>query len=77
MSVVHNVSRKEYILQKKGYVICFHAMQELVAMGEPLVEYIPSNKNAMDLMMKFTSGQKIQYLVSKNFYDIYGGHQNE
>ena len=52
MSVLHNTSRSESVLRKKSKSVCYHAVFESVAMGESLVEPIPSKENVADLMTK-------------------------
>ena len=50
MSVVHYISRPESVLRKKSNSVCYHTVQESVAMGESLVGHIPSKENVADLM---------------------------
>ena len=64
MSVVHNASRPESMLRKKTNSICYHAVHELVAMGESLVGHIPISDNAADLMTKVLYRQRRKYLVT-------------
>ena len=40
MSVIHNTQRPESTLRKKSNLICYHAVRESVAMGEPLTGHI-------------------------------------
>jgi hypothetical protein len=42
MSVVHNTQSPESVLKKKSNAICYHAVQESVAMGESLIGHVPS-----------------------------------
>ena len=42
MSVIHNTQHPESTLQKKSNSICYHAMRELVAIGESLTGHIPT-----------------------------------
>jgi hypothetical protein len=59
------------MLKKKSNSICYHAVRELVAMGEPLTGHIGTNENIGDLATKVLYGQKRWYLVSQLLYDIY------
>ncbi len=58
-------------LQKKCNSICYHAVQESVAMGESLITHIKSEDNLSDLMTKVTHGAKHPRLVGNILYDIY------
>ena len=40
MSVIHNTQRPESNLRKNSNLICYHAVRESVAMGEPLTGHI-------------------------------------
>ena len=70
-SVVHNTSRPELVLRKKGNLVFYHAVHESVAMNKPLVVHIPSRENVADLMTKVLYGQKRKYLVRNILYDIH------
>ncbi len=54
--------------------ICYHAVQESVAMGESLITHIKSEDNLSDLMTKVTHSAKRCRLVGNNLYDIYDYH---
>jgi hypothetical protein len=47
-SKVTNFSRPESTLQEKCNSICYHAIQELVAMGESLITHIGTHDNLSD-----------------------------
>jgi hypothetical protein len=57
-SRVTNSSRPESALKKKGNSICYHAILELVAMGETLLMHIRTGENLADFLPKTTSGAK-------------------
>jgi hypothetical protein len=73
-SQVTNLTIPESTLKKKCNFICFHAVQESVAMGESLITHIDSNDNLSDLMTKVTRGVKPRQLVGSILYDIYDDH---
>ena len=71
MSVIHNTQRPDSVLKKKSNSICYHAIREVVAMGECLTGHVPTNENPADLATKLIpGGQKRDYLVGKLLYDI-------
>jgi hypothetical protein len=70
-SQVTNSSRPELTLKKKSNSICYHAIRELVAMGETLLTHIRTGKNLADFLTKTTSGTKRRKLVSGVVHDIY------
>ena len=71
MSVIHNTQRPELTLRKKSNQICYHAVRELVAMGESLTGYIPTAENCADLATNIIpGGQKRDHLVGKLLFDI-------
>ena len=74
MSVAHNISRPESVLRKKSNSAHYHEVQELVAMGESLVGYIPSREDVADLMTNIFYGQKRKYLVGNILYDTHDDH---
>ena len=75
MSVIHNTQRPELTLKKKSNSICYHAVQESVAMGECLTGHIVSNKNPADIMTKeVPGGQKYDDLISLTLYDLCDDH---
>jgi hypothetical protein len=57
-SQVANSTIPESTLKKKCKSICYHAMQESVAMGESLITHIDSGDNLSDLITKVTHGGK-------------------
>jgi hypothetical protein len=57
-SQVTNSTIPELTLKKKCNSICYHAVQESVAMGESLITHINSEDNLSDLMTKATHGSK-------------------
>ena len=56
MSVLHNISELESVIRKKGYSICYHAVNESVAMGECLGGHVSSKENVTDSMTKVLCG---------------------
>ncbi len=66
-----NLSRPKLTLTKKFNLICYHAIQELVAMGESLVTHIRTGENLADFLTKASSGSKHRKLVSGVVHDIY------
>jgi hypothetical protein len=61
-------------LKKKCNSICYHAVQESVAMGESLITHIKSEDNLSDLMIKVIHSAKCHRLVGNILYDIYDDH---
>ena len=77
MSVIHNTQRPESTLKKKSNSICYHAIRELVAMGESLTEHVKTADNPADLATKImANGQKWQCLVNMLLYDIFDEHDD-
>ncbi len=72
-----NLTIPELTLTKKCNSICYHAMQESVAMGESLITHIDSEDNLSDLMTKVTRGCKCHLLVGNILYDIYDDHPKQ
>jgi hypothetical protein len=70
-SQVTNSTRPESTLKKKCNSICYHAVQESVAMGGSLLTHINSEENLSDLMTKVTRSSKHPRLVGNILYDIY------
>ena len=72
MSVIHNTQQPESTLKKKkSNSICYHAVQEAVAMGECVTAHMSTHGNPADLCTKImTGGQKLDHLVSLILYDI-------
>lgn len=52
MSVINNTSKPECALKKKNNAVCYHEVQESIAMGESFTKYIGGNENPADLMTK-------------------------
>ncbi len=73
-SQVTNLTRPESTLKKKCNFICYHAVQESVAMGESLITHITTHDNLSDLMTKVTHGTKHCNLIGGILYDIYNDH---
>ena len=71
MSVIFNTSRPESQLEKKSNSICYHAIQEAVAMGECMTTNIPTFLNFADLLKKVLYGNKRRRLVNGILFDIY------
>ncbi len=57
-SQVTNLTIPESTLKKKCNSICYHAVQESVAMGESLITHIYSEDKLSDLMTTVTRGGK-------------------
>ena len=73
MSVIHNTQRPKSTLKFNS--ICYHAVQESVAMGECLTGHIVSNKNPADIATKVVpGGQKHDDLISLTLYDLCDDH---
>jgi hypothetical protein len=70
-SQVTNSSWPESTLKKKCNSICYHAIQESVAMGESLITHIKTDDNLSDFLTKTTSGAKRRKLVSGVVHDLY------
>jgi hypothetical protein len=73
-SQVTSLAIPEWTLKRKCNSICFHAVQESVAMGESLINHIDSDDDLSDLMTKVTRGSKCRQLVGNILYDIYDDH---
>ena len=70
-SVIHNTQRPESTLRKKSNSICYHAVRELVAMGESLTGHIPTEENCADLATRIIPvGQSRDHLVDNILFDI-------
>ena len=64
MSVIHNTQRPESMLRKKSNSICFHAVHEVVTMGELLTGHIQTMENPADLLTKVVvGGANRDYLI--------------
>ena len=51
--------------------MCYHAVCELITMGEALTSHIPTHQNYADLLTKVLYGQKRRNCVEGVMYDIY------
>jgi hypothetical protein len=56
MSVIRNTSKPESCLQKKSNYICFHAIHEVLAMGELLIAHESTTNNLANLATKVLPG---------------------
>ena len=71
ISVIHYIQHPELTLRKKSNLICYHAVRELVAMGESLTGHIPTEENCADLAAKIIPGGKYRdHFVGKLLFDI-------
>jgi hypothetical protein len=70
-SQVTNSSTPESTLKKKCNSICYHAIRELVAMGETLLTHIKTGENLADFPTKTASGAERRKLASGVVHDIY------
>ena len=52
MSFIHNTSKSESTLKKKGIAIGYHSIREPVAMGDTLTGHMRSEDNPADLFAK-------------------------
>ena len=73
-SQITNLTKPESTLKKKCNSICYHAVQESVAMGESRITHISTHNNLSDLMTKTTHRAKCRKLVSGILYDINDDH---
>ena len=73
-SQVTNSSRPESTLKKKCNSICYHPIQESVAMGESLISHLRTWFNLSDFLTKVTNVMKRHRLVGNVLYDIYDDH---
>ena len=75
MSVVHNTQRPESMLWKKSNSVCYHAIRELVIMGECLTTHVRTHLNSADIGRKvLPGGQKRNWLIIMVLYDITDDH---
>jgi hypothetical protein len=70
-SQVTNSTRPESILKKKCNSVCYHAIRELVAMGESLITHISTQFNLADFLTKVTNGATRRQLVGNVLFGIY------
>ncbi len=76
-SQVTNSSRPESTLKKKSHSICYHAIQESVAMGKSFMTHCKTNDNLSDPLTKLTFDAKCRRLMSNILYDIYNDHPQQ
>ena len=74
MSVIHNISKSESTLKKKSNSICYHSVQESMAIGEVLTTYIRSEDNPADLVTKVLYSSKRRYHAGSILYNLYDDH---
>ena len=71
MSTIHNTQCPDSTLKKKSNSICYHPIQEAVAMQEILTRHVKTGKNPADLLTKVVlGGIKRQNLIQMYLYDI-------
>ena len=74
MSTIHNNQCPESQLKTKSKSICYHAVREVVAMGELLTGHAKTDKNRADILTKVVGGGiKRKNLVQMYLYDIHDG----
>ncbi len=73
-SHITNLTKPESTLKKKCNSICYHAVQESVAMGESLITHTSTHDNLSEIMTKVTHGAKRRKLVDGILYDIFNYH---
>ena len=71
MSVIHNTSKPDSVLNKKSNSICYHFVREAVDIRECLTPNVPTARNWADLLTKVLFGKKIQELFQGILFDIY------
>ena len=71
MWVIYNTQRPESTLKNKSNYICYHTVNESVAMGEYLTGHVGTNTNCSDLSTKVLYGGKRSFHVSNLLYNIY------
>ena len=69
--VIHNITKPESTLNKKGNAIAFHAIHKSVVMGETLTGHMRPESNLSDVLTKTVTGHKSKHLVSLVLYDLY------
>ena len=74
MSTIHNTQCPGSQLNKKSNSICYHAVREVVAMGELLTGHVKTDENPADILMRVVGGGiKRKSLVQMYLYDIHDG----
>ena len=71
MSVIHNNSKPEPVLNKNSNSICYHFVRESVTIKECLTTHVPTLKNWADILTKVLSIKKRCDIVRGVLYDIY------
>ena len=71
MSVIFKTSIPESKLDKKFNIICYHAIQEAVAMGKCMTPHIPTLLDFAYLLTKVLYGSNRRRLVNCILFDIY------
>ena len=75
MAVIHNTQQHESTLKKNSNSIAYHAVRELVAMGESLSGHVGTNSNVADLATKVLVGKKRRSMENKLLYNIYDDNE--
>ena len=71
MLVIHNAQLPASTLKNKSKSIYYHAVRELVAMGESLTRHIATVENYTDSATRIIPGeQKCDHLVGKLLFEI-------
>jgi hypothetical protein len=71
MLVIHNTQRPESTLKKKANSICYHAVQESVAMDESLTGHVSTHNNPAHLATKCVDGgRKHDHLTAFVLHDV-------
>ena len=71
MSVIFNTSSPESQLGNKSNSICYHDVQESVAMGKCMTTHIPILLNFADLLTKVLYGSKRRMLMNGIYFYFY------
>jgi hypothetical protein len=74
-SAITNSTTPESTLKKKSNPICYHAIQESVAMCESMLNHVGTCDNLVDLLTKPTFSAKRQRLIGGFLYDIFDVHK--
>jgi hypothetical protein len=71
MSVVHNTQRPESVLKKKSNSLGYHMVRESAAMGESIIDHVPSVDNPADICTKVVAGgQKRNHFICLLLHDL-------
>ncbi len=76
-SQVTNSTVPESTLKKKSHSICYHAIRELVAMGESRITHFGTGENLSDPLTRMTFGAKCHQLLGNVLYDIYDDRSHQ